>query len=183
MLEKTGSGESENSENEESPNSGKYISDLARPYTNIPDDHQVAHINGLLSLPSNRETRYGITYGELKRRCNSPESLTRVDLVAYVRHSKSSGRNLLDKYKIVSSGNRSSRPTVLSKMCENEARVLGDGILKMNTDYFPGTVLAQTAATRLKEQTRRTWEGLKKEEKEERNSIIGDKLQEIEIAR
>ena len=143
----------------------------------------MAHINGLLSLPSNRETRYGITYGELKRRCNPPESLTRVDLVAYVRHSKSSGRNLLDKYGIVSSGNRTSSPTVLSKMCENEARVLGDGILKMNMDYFPGKMLSRMAAERVTERTKWTNEEQKREEKEERKNKVKEKMNQIEITR
>lgn len=182
LAEKPESGESGTSDTDDTLNAGKFISDLAQPYVNIPDDHQVAHINGLLSLPSNRETRYGITYGELKRRCNSPESLTRVDLVAYVRHSKSSGRNLLDKYRIVSSGNRTSSPTVLSKMCENEARVLGDGILKMNMDYFPGKLLAQTAVERVMGQTTRTGEQ-KNEEKDERKHKIKEKMNQIEITR
>ncbi len=145
------SGNSGNSEADgESLSARKYISDFAETFQNTPEEHQVAHINGLLSLPSSRETRYGITYGELKRRCEAPEYLTRVDLVAYVRHSKSSGRGLLDKYKIVSA-NRASRPTIMSKMCENEARVLGDGILRMNMDYFPQRKLAQVATERLKE--------------------------------
>ena len=164
----------------ESSNTGKYISDFAEAFQNTPSDHQVAHINGLLSLPSSRETRYGITYGELKRRCGAPEYLTRVDLVAYVRHSKSSGRGLLDKYKIVSE-NRASRPNVMSKMCENEARVFADGILRMNMEYFPGKVLAEIATERLKK-------GLQKEpqDEEQQEKLKGDikaKMKHIETTR
>lgn len=160
--------------------SGKYISDFAETFQNTPEDHQVAHINGLLSLPSSRETRYGITYGELKRRCGAPEYLTRVDLVAYVRHSKSSGRSLLDKYKIVSA-NRASRPTIMSKMCENEARVLGDGILRMNMDHFPDKALAAVATARIKDSAGEAGE---EEDKEENmRSKIREKMQHIETTR
>ena len=160
--------------------SGKYISDFAETFQNTPEDHQVAHINGLLSLPSSRETRYGITYGELKRRCGAPEYLTRVDLVAYVRHSKSSGRSLLDKYKIVSA-NRASRPTIMSKMCENEARVLGDGIFRMNMNYFPDKVLAGAAAEKLKESLK---DGEEEENKKEKvKSRIKEKMENIETTR
>lgn len=126
-------------------NTEQYISDIQRPYCNIPDDHQVTHINGVMSLPATRETRYGITLGELKRRTGYPEFLTRVDLIAYVRQSKSAGRALLDKYSIATAGQK-SRPTILSKMCENEARVLGDGISRMNGEYFPWKTLARVAA-------------------------------------
>ena len=128
----------------------QYISDIQRPYCNIPDDHQVTHINGVMSLPATRETRYGITLGELKRRTGFPEYLTRVDLIAYVRQSKSAGRALLDKYSISTAGQK-SRPTILSKMCENEARVLGDGICRMNTEYFPWKTLAKIAANKVTE--------------------------------
>lgn len=125
----------------------QYISDIQRPYCNIPDDHQVTHINGVMSLPATRETRYGITLGELKRRTGFPEYLTRVDLIAYVRQSKSAGRALLDKYNISTAGQK-SRPTILSKMCENEARVLGDGICRMNNEYFPWKALAKVASNK-----------------------------------
>ena len=128
----------------------QYISDIQRPYCNIPDDHQVTHINGVMSLPATRETRYGITLGELKRRTGFPEYLTRVDLIAYVRQSKSAGRALLDKYNISTAGQK-SRPTILSKMCENEARVLGDGISRMNSEYFPWKALAKIAANKVTE--------------------------------
>ena len=160
--------------------SGKYISDFAETFQNTPEDHQVAHINGLLSLPSSRETRYGITYGELKRRCGAPEYLTRVDLVAYVRHSKSSGRSLLDKYKIVSA-NRASRPTVMSKMCENEARVLGDGILRMNMDHFPDKVLAGVATARIKDSLEEA--GPEEDKEESMRRKIREKMEHIETTR
>lgn len=143
-------GESLAADNENIQRPEQYISDIQRPYCNIPDDHQVTHINGVMSLPATRETRYGITLGELKRRTGFPEFLTRVDLIAYVRQSKSAGRALLDKFNIATAGQK-SHPTILSKMCENEARVLGDGISKMNTEYFPWKMLAKVASAKVAE--------------------------------
>ena len=100
--------------------------------------------------------------------------------MAYVRHSKSSGRGLLDKYKIVSE-NRSSRPTIMSKMCENEARVLGDGILRMNMEYFPSKTLAGIATERLKEGLKRDAQDEEKQEK--LKSDIKEKMKHIETTR
>ena len=130
--------------------SERYISDVvgSLPYTAITDDHQVTQINGLLSLPSNQDTHHSITYGELKRRCGYPEYLTRTDMVAYIRQSKSSARSLLDKYRI-KTGSKTSHPNIMSKMCEKEVQVLSKGILKMNIDYFPIDVLSRIATQKL----------------------------------
>lgn len=105
------------------------------------DSDTVCQVNGLLSLPGFKETKFNITLGELKRRMNPPETLTRVEMISYVRQAKSSGRVLLDKNNIITA-NR-SRPTILSRVCESEAQVLADGILKMNREYLPLTTLAR----------------------------------------
>lgn len=105
------------------------------------DSDTVCQVNGLLSLPGFKETKFNISLGELKRRMNPPETLTRVEMISYVRQAKSSGRVLLDKNNIITA-NR-SRPTILSRLCESEAQLLADGILKMNRDYLPLTTLAR----------------------------------------
>ena len=104
------------------------------------DSDTVCQVNGLLALPGFKETKFNITLGELKRRMNPPETLTRVEMISYVRQAKSSGRVLLDKNNIITA-NR-SRPTILSRVCESEAQVMADGILKMNREYLPLTTLA-----------------------------------------
>jgi len=105
------------------------------------DSDTVCQVNGLLSLPGFKETKFNISLGELKRRMNPPETLTRVEMISYVRQAKSSGRVLLDKNNIITA-NR-SRPTILSRLCESEAQLLADGILKMNREYLPLTTLAR----------------------------------------
>ena len=105
------------------------------------DSETVCQVNGLLSLPGFKETKFNISLGELKRRMNPPETLTRVEMISYVRQAKSSGRVLLDKNNIITA-NR-SRPTILSRLCESEAQLLADGILKMNREYLPLTTLAR----------------------------------------
>ena len=105
------------------------------------DSDTVCQVNGLLSLPGFKETKFNISLGELKRRMNPPETLTRVEMISYVRQAKSSGRVLLDKNNIITA-NR-SHPTILSRLCESEAQLLADGILKMNREYLPLTTLAR----------------------------------------
>lgn len=107
----------------------------------VQDSDPVCQVNGLLALPGLKETKFNITLGELKRRMNPPETLTRVEMISYVRQAKSSGRVLLDKNNIVTA-NR-SHPTILSRVCEGEAQVLADGILKMNREYLPMALLAR----------------------------------------
>ena len=106
----------------------------------VDDDDTVCQVNGLLSLPGFKETKFNISLGELKRRMNPPETLTRVEMISYLRQAKSSGRVLLDRNNIVTA-NR-SHPTILSRVCESEAQVLADGILKMNREYLPLATLA-----------------------------------------
>ena len=107
----------------------------------LDDEDTVCQVNGLLSLPGFKETKYNISLGELKRRMNPPETLTRVEMISYLRQAKSSGRFLLDRHNIVTA-NR-SHPTILSRLCEGEAQVLADGILKMNREYLPLATLAR----------------------------------------
>lgn len=113
------------------------------------DDEPVCQVNGLLSLPGLRETKFSVSLGELKRRMNPPETLTRVEMISYVRQAKSAGRILLDKNNIVTS-NR-SHPTILSRVCESEAKVLADGILKMNKEYLPMAFLARKTVNAYKD--------------------------------
>lgn len=113
------------------------------------DDDPVCQVNGLLSLPGLKETKFSISLGELKRRMNPPETLTRVEMISYVRQAKSAGRTLLDRHNIVTA-NR-SRPTVLSRVCESEAQVLADGILKMNKEYLPMAFLARKTVNAYKD--------------------------------
>lgn len=105
------------------------------------DDDVICHVNGLFSLPGYRETKYDITRGELKRRTELPETLTRVEMISYVRQAKTSGRMLLDSNGITTS-NR-SHPTILSRVCEREAQVLACGLHKMNLEYVPLKKLVQ----------------------------------------
>ena len=120
--------------------SAKHLNGLGAVQTR-DDSDTVCQVNGLLSLPGFKETKFNISLGELKRRMNPPETLTRVEMISYVRQAKSSGRVLLDKNNIITA-NR-SRPTILSRLCENEAQLLADGILKMNREYLPLTTLAR----------------------------------------
>lgn len=113
------------------------------------DDDPVCQVNGLLSLPGLKETKFSISLGELKRRMNPPETLTRVEMISYVRQAKSAGRTLLDSHNIVTA-NR-SHPTVLSRVCESEAQVLADGILKMNKEYMPMAFLARKTVNAYKD--------------------------------
>lgn len=105
------------------------------------NDDVVCQVNGLFSLPGYRETKYDITKGELIRRTGLPETLTRVEMISYVRQAKTSGRILLDTHGITTS-NR-SHPTILSRVCEREAHVLASGIHKMNFEYLPFKNLVQ----------------------------------------
>ena len=107
------------------------------------DEEVVCHVNGLFSLPGYREAKFDITLGELQRRAGPPENLTRVDMISYMRQAKTTGRLLLDKYHVTTS-NRSD-PTVLSRVCESEARLLANGIHKMNMQHLPMHSLADKA--------------------------------------
>jgi hypothetical protein len=66
-------------------------------------------------------------------------------------------------------------------MCENEARVLGDGILRMNMDYFPDKMLAETATEKLKEGLEDGEEDEKKEGKMKEK--VREKMKNIETTR
>ena len=112
------------------------------PFVIAQDDNDpICQVNGLLSLPGLKETKFSISLGELKRRMNPPETLTRVEMISYIRQAKSSGRFLLDRNNIITA-NR-SHPTILSRLCESEAQVLANGILKMNKEYLPMALMAR----------------------------------------
>ena len=113
------------------PVSAKHLNGLGAVQAR-DDSDTVCQVNGLLSLPDFKQTKFIISLGELKRRMNPPETLTRVEMISYVRQAKSSGGVLLDKNNIITA-NR-SRLTILSRLCESEAQLLAEGILKMNRE-------------------------------------------------
>ena len=139
------------------------------------DNDPVCQVNGLLSLPGFKETKFNISLGELKRRMNPPETLTRVEMISYVRQAKSSGRVLLDRNNIVTA-NR-SHPTILSRVCESEAQVLADGILKMNREYLPLTTLARKTVNAYKD------DGCKVDNCEDCRLKLRRRIVDVEITR
>ena len=65
-------------------------------------------------------------------------------MISYVRLAKNSARSLLDKHDVkTNQHNQRSEHTVLSKMCESEARTLATGIREINYRYFPGSWFAR----------------------------------------
>ena len=146
------------------------------PFMTAQDDNDpVCQVNGLLSLPGLKETKFSISLGELKRRMNPPETLTRVEMISYVRQAKSSGRFLLDRNNIITA-NR-SHPTVLSRVCESEAQVLADGILKMNREYLPMASLARKTVDAYKD------DGCRVENCEDCRLKLRRRIVDIEITR
>jgi len=139
------------------------------------DSDPVCQVNGLLSLPGFKETKFNISLGELKRRMNPPETLTRVEMISYVRQAKSSGRVLLDRNNIVTA-NR-SHPTILSRVCESEAQVLADGILKMNREYLPLSTLARKTVNAYKD------DGCKVDNCEDCRLKLRRRIVDVEITR
>lgn len=165
---------------EESPDfSGLTNSDQesfsARQMDARDENDPVCQVNGLLSLPGFKETKFNISLGELRRRTNPPETLTRVEMISYVRQAKSSGRVLLDRNNIVTA-NR-SHPTILSRVCESEAQVLADGILKMNREYLPLAILARKTVDAYKD------DGCKVENCEDCRLKLRRRIVDVEITR
>lgn len=69
----------------------------------------------------------------------------------------------------------------MSKMCENEARVLGDGILRMNMNYFPDKMLAKVATESLREGVKEDQQ--EGDKQENMKNKIQEKMQNIETTR
>ena len=60
-----------------------------------------------------------------------------------LRHSKTTGNELISRYNLKSKPKR-SHVNVLSRLCEREARTLANGIHTMNSEYFPTDYVADT---------------------------------------
>ena len=113
-----------------------------------PDSTVVCQVNGLFSLPGVKDTKYNITLGELSRRIGPPEHLNRVEMISYLRHAKSSAREILDRHQLITSTH--STPNILSRVCETEAKVLAAGVHTINMDYLPMCDLAKRTVEEFK---------------------------------
>lgn len=107
-----------------------------------PGNETVTYVNNLFS-PVNKLQAIPLTLDELRRRTEYPENFGRSEMVTYLRHSKTTGNEILTKYDLKPSSDR-SRLNVLSRLCESEAKTLANGIHKMNTEYFPMSYVADT---------------------------------------
>ena len=115
-----------------------------------PDGSEtVTYVNNLFS-PVNKLQAIPLTVDELRRRAEYPEYFGRSEMVAYLRHSKTTGNELISRYNLKSKSKR-SKVNVLSRLCEREARVLANGIHKMNSEYFPTDYVADTMKTHLEQ--------------------------------
>ncbi|XP_028411058.1 uncharacterized protein LOC114533668 [Dendronephthya gigantea] len=102
----------------------------------------VTYVNNLFS-PVNKLQAIPLTLDELRRRTEYPEFFGRSEMVAYLRHSKTTGNELISRYNLKSRSKR-SKVNVLSRLCEREAQTLANGIHTMNSEYFPTDYVADT---------------------------------------
>lgn len=102
----------------------------------------VTYVNNLFS-PVNKLQAIPLTLDELRRRTEYPEFFGRSEMVAYLRHSKTTGNELISRYNLKPRSKR-SKVNVLSRLCEREARTLANGIHTMNSEYFPTDYVADT---------------------------------------
>lgn len=109
-------------------------------------EHVVTRVASLLWL--GKDVVYPITLDEMRRRVQDPENFSFQMLIAYVRHSRAKGRQFLNYWKCQPS-RKTSRPNVLSKLCEADAKELVKGIQKVNEEYFPQETLAKTLAANI----------------------------------
>lgn len=119
-------------------------------------NYVITRVSSLLWL--GKDMVYPITLNEIRRRVQDPENFSFQMLIAYVRHSRAKGRQFLNYWKCQPTG-KTSRPNVLSKLCEADAMELVDGIQKVNEEYFPGEKLARNAAENFFEDLRQTTTG------------------------
>ena len=110
-------------------------------------DVTVTYVNNLFS-PVSKLQAIPLSLDELRRRTEYPESFGRSELVSYLRHSKTTGNELLARYELKPSSGR-SRLNVLSRLCEREATTLANGIHTMNNEYFPMSYVANTMKKQL----------------------------------
>jgi hypothetical protein len=102
----------------------------------------VTYVNNLFS-PVNKLQAIPLSLDELRRRTEYPEYFGRSEMVAYLRHSKTTGNELISRYDLKAKS-KHSKVNVLSRLCEREARTLANGIHKMNSEYFPTHHVADT---------------------------------------
>ena len=125
-------------------------------------EETVTYVNNLFS-PVNKLQAIPLTLDELRRRTEYPEYFGRSEMVAYLRHSKTTGNELISRYNLKAKSKR-SKVNVLSRLCEREARTLANGIHKMNSEYFPTQHVADTMKAHMeqdKDQEKETGESSK----------------------
>lgn len=101
----------------------------------LDDSETVTYVNNLFS-PVNKLQAIPLTLGELRRRSQHPEYFGRSEMVAYLRHSKTTGNDLVSRYDLKTK-KQGSNVNVLSRLCEREAQTLASGIHDINCEYFP----------------------------------------------
>ena len=109
----------------------------------------VTYVNNLFS-PVNKLQAIPLTLDELRRRTEYPECFGRSEMVAYLRHSKTTGNELISRYDLKPKSKRSN-VNVLSRLCEREARTLANGIHTINSEYFPTDYVAETMKAQMEQ--------------------------------
>ncbi|XP_028394895.1 uncharacterized protein LOC114519043 [Dendronephthya gigantea] len=151
------------------------------PADELWPDYVITRVGSLLWL--DKEIVYPITLDEMRRRIQDPENFSFQMLIAYVRHSRAKGRQFLDYWKCQPSG-RTSRPNVLSKLCEADAKELVKGIQKVNEEYFPRDTLAKNISCDIIQEKGSSLTEKKNEgEKRPKDFTLREKVKAIENSR
>ncbi|CAB4002274.1 Hypothetical predicted protein [Paramuricea clavata] len=143
-------------------------------------DYVITRVGSLLWL--DKEVVYPITLDEMRRRIQDPENFSFQMLIAYVRHSRAKGRQFLDYWKCQPSG-RTSRPNVLSKLCEADAKELVKGIQNVNEEYFPQEALAKNVAANIFQENGNRLTANEAEGKNAKELVVEEKVKAIEKSR
>ena len=143
-------------------------------------DYVITRVGSLLWL--GKEVVYPVTLDEMRRRVQDPENFSFQMLIAYVRHSRAKGRQFLDYWKCQPSG-KTSRPNVLSKLCEADARELVKGIHKVNEEYFPHDTLARHVAAEIVQKKEKRLTATTEEGNQAKESLAQEKVKAIEKSR
>ena len=122
---------------------------LATESNSSDGSETVTYVNNLFS-PVNKLQAIPLTLDELRRRTEYPECFGRSEMVAYLRHSKTTGNELISRYDLKAKSKRSN-VNVLSRLCEREARTLANGIHTINSEYFPTDYVAETMKAQMEE--------------------------------
>jgi hypothetical protein len=146
----------------------------------IYPDYVITRVGSLLWL--DKEVVYPITLDEMRRRIQDPENFSFQMLIAYVRHSRAKGRQFLDYWKCQPSG-RTSRPNVLSKLCEADAKELVKGIQNVNEEYFPQEALAKNVAANIFQENGNGLTANEAEGKNAKELVVEEKVKAIEKSR